>query len=153
LLIALANKLAVESTLIFSLCRCKGMVSVTINSVNSEFSMVSYASPDRTGWVHTARTLAAPFSMMSDAALDNVRAVSQMSSMSTISCPVTSPIIDIDSISLARLRCLSQMTTSALKYLANVRARYEPPMSGDAIVRLGRLSDLMCGTKMTEASK
>src|SRR5690606_18166856 len=152
-LIALANKLAVESTLIFSLWRFNGMVSVTISSVNADFSMVSQASPESTGWVHTARTLAAPFSMMSDAALDNVRAVSQMSSINTISWPVTSPMIDIDSISLARFRCLSQITTSALKYLANVRARYDPPISGDAMVRFGRLSDLMWGTKITEASK
>ena len=72
--------------------------------------------------VQTALTLLAPFSIIKAAALAKVPAVSQMSSINTISCPVTSPIIDIDSISLARLRRLSQITTSALKNLAKVRA-------------------------------
>ncbi|MNH32723.1 hypothetical protein D3C79_931840 [compost metagenome] len=121
--IALANKGAVLNTLILGLSCFNGIVSVTINSVNTEFSIVSYAFPDNTGCVQTALTLLAPFSIIKAAALARVPAVSQISSINTTSCPTTSPIIDIDSISFARLRLLSQITTSALKNLAKVRAR------------------------------
>src|SRR5690606_9933240 len=105
--------------------------------------IVSYALPDNTACVHTALTEFAPFSIIKAAALERVPAVSQISSIKTTSCPVTSPIIDIDSISLARLRRLSQMMTSALKNLANVLARYDPPMSGEAIVKFGKFNDLI----------
>ncbi|MNL02590.1 hypothetical protein D3C87_1231020 [compost metagenome] len=61
------------------------MVSVTIISDNTEFSMVSYALPDNTACVQTALTDLAPLSIINAAAFDNVPAVSQMSSIKTTS--------------------------------------------------------------------
>ena len=129
------------------------MVSVTINSVNTEFSNVSYAFPDNTGCVQTALTLRAPRSIINAAAFDKVPAVSQISSISTMSWSVTSPINVMASISFARLRRLSHITTSALKNFAKVRARYDPPISGDAMVSAFKPRLLIYGTNITEASK
>ena len=42
-----ANKLAQVTTLIFFDSFCKGIESVTINSSNLEFSIFSYALPDK----------------------------------------------------------------------------------------------------------
>ncbi|MNT20815.1 hypothetical protein D3C72_1561320 [compost metagenome] len=61
------------------------MVSVTIISDNTEFSIVSYAFPDNTACVQTALTDFAPFSMINAAAFESVPAVSQISSIKTTS--------------------------------------------------------------------
>ena len=75
-----ANRSATVITRILSLFSFNGMVSVTISSVNFELLMRSNAGPDNTACVQKARTLFAPFSMNSSAALVKVPAVSHMSS-------------------------------------------------------------------------
>ena len=71
-----------------------------------------------------------------------VPAVSTMSSTNTTSMPFTSPIICMPATSLAFLRDLLQSTIGQSRNLAYVLARFEPPTSGVAMQRLGRLSDL-----------
>ena len=52
-----ANRSAQDNIFILLLSLSTGMESVTINSVNFDFSIFSYASPDKSPWVVTARTL------------------------------------------------------------------------------------------------
>jgi hypothetical protein len=62
-----------------------------------------------------ALTLLAPFSIKRAALFANVPPVSQMSSMTTTSLSVTSPITTMLAISFALFLCLSQITISASK--------------------------------------
>ena len=80
---------AIGNTLIFEQGCFWGMESVKITSVSFDFSIFSYALPERTAWVATARTLAAPLSISISAALQIVPAVSIMSSTTMIFLPST----------------------------------------------------------------
>jgi hypothetical protein len=114
-LIATANNSATLSTLILGLGWRIGIVSQTTNSSIALFSIFAYALPLKTGCVHKALTLLAPFSLSNPAALESVPPVSQISSIRTMSLSVTSPITTMLAISFALFLCLSQITISALK--------------------------------------
>ena len=77
-----ANIPATEMIFIFGDCRFNGMESVKITSSKAEFSILSYASPESTACVATARTDLAPILLNMSAALQMVPAVSIMSSKS-----------------------------------------------------------------------
>ena len=134
---------AIGNTLIFEQGCFWGMESVKITSVSFDFSIFSYALPERTAWVATARTLAAPLSISISAALQIVPAVSIMSSTTMIFLPSTSPITFMSATSFARIRVLWQMNNPYSKYFAQEFALLAPPMSGEAMAKSRNPKDLM----------
>ena len=81
-------------------------------------SIRSSAGLDIMQWEAIARTLRAPFSIISEAALVIVPAVSTISSIKIMSISFTSPIICISPTTLARLRVLLQSTIGQSRYFA-----------------------------------
>ena len=82
--------------------------------------MLAYAFPLKTGWVHSARTLRAPFSIKRPADLASVPPVSQISSISTMSLSVTSPITTMLAISLASLLAINALQAWSRRRLGHV---------------------------------
>jgi cation diffusion facilitator family transporter len=103
---SVGTKSAQETTLILLLSFLSGILSVTISSSSLEFSIFSYAPPERIACVHIALTLSAPLSIIISAAFASVPPVSTISSTSITLRPLTSPISSIVSITLACFLCL-----------------------------------------------
>ena len=104
--------------------------------------MFSYAAPLNTGWVATALTLSAPFSLSMFAALQRVPAVSTISSTITTFLPSTSPIAVIEPTTLALSLDLWQTISGQPRILEYAFALFAPPISGAAIERFSMLRPL-----------
>ena len=93
--------------------------------------MRSMAGPDSTGWMPQARMRRAPSRCTAVTACTSVPAVSIMSSITTASCPSTSPMRFMATAAPGLSRRLSMMARPAFSRLAIARARSTPPASGE----------------------